>query len=251
MCTTLNGKDRILLLLYEHRDGLSYNQLRNFVHPNTKKKYMPELIEEKMVKVNHPIGLGGTKDVYILDSSGVKYVERNLDVEKMVKDVLELYEEHSEDGKLKILSKIVQKLFMVFLFKPDFEKSYPKLVKAIEKPVKEILNKKLFEFKRAIVDGIYDNDLLYYDTAFHVNQMYVKFIIEDSILAFRLKHYLNSHHIYFLTRLYEYSREEIEKENRNWLKGHDYEEMEEDTLFRINVFKKQFPKLAYMIPPDY
>jgi DNA-binding MarR family transcriptional regulator len=221
---------------------LSHNDLRKWLDPKTFKKRKGRLLANGLIKKRLEKSRGGTKHIYFLTPKGKEELQRIVSLDEIGRNYRKMFKPCTEDEKLDALSNLLTILFESFLLKSDFEKSFPRLLDAIELPFKDTINRwGLFHKNRF--------ERYYYDPQLHVEQMPARFIIEDARLAFQLSHFLNRHHIYVLTRLDHKRETELAERNAAWLSNHKHEDMEKESNVRIEHFSHRFPHLIHK--PEY
>jgi len=255
------GRNKILRLLYENREGLGHNEMKADVGEKTLRKWIPELKRKKFIKIDDVKGLGGTKHVHVLTLKGIEYVERNVVSEKFLKRFLELYDAYSEEERLKILSQIFRDMFESFVWYGSLD-NVKRFHNAIESEVKDFLNNNLFDLKKKEMVKLFKSKDMeqrgfggsYHAPFYGIRDMRVGFILKDLKIAWELGHYLNRHHVYLSTKLGLSPSKEIKDRNEKWLQQHKLsrdEDVKEEIRERIELFKQQFPEWIKFIPSDY
>lgn len=103
----MDNRDKILRLLFENREGLGYNELKQLVYEKSITKYRPELLRSGLVTIKKVKTRGGIKYLHMLTSEGIRYVEKSIFNENFLKMFLTLREKNPP--KISVLQEKVQK----------------------------------------------------------------------------------------------------------------------------------------------
>jgi hypothetical protein len=230
----LSPKDRILYALYKERNGLGFNELvqKYELHGKYVKVFADckkgKLFKDGYIECKKVTGKGGVKDVRMITEKGVEYVERNIvGLEVGARNILMFAQARTEKEKFACLGLVFKDMFEYAssLFKSGKRLEMMRVFRdTIQTPVKEFLNKQVLEDKEYIAKFQNGKGTLppddYYDPTFILRQFPLAFIIRDTQLAWELNHYLNSHHVYLLTKLGIHTKEEISEKNKKWEQEH-------------------------------
>jgi len=269
----LDKKEEILRLLYEHRDGLGHNELRERFNEKVLRRWLPELLKTKLVNVEKMKVKGGRKKLHFLTPKGIEYVERNIMCERFMKRFVEFVDAYQPNEKLEALGQLFKDMFahsQTLLYSGDVNAM--KIFRAtIKEPLKKYVNRELLEAKETILEEGRGSGMEYCDPVFAIRRFSIGFIWEDGVMAWDSGHFLNTHHRYVFEKFGIHSKKEIEEKNVEWLQKHKDKtevmqkgERLKELQTRIDIIKKMveaeinrplekrtLPNWFFSLPKDY
>lgn len=264
----MTNKERVLRILSDQikkgikpkKRGLGYNELKLKVYEKSLRKWLPLLLKENLIRIEKIPVRGGQKKLHIITDKGREYVKRRRIVYQLER-MIEEFDKLSRFDKLKAISKIVRDVYEVFVWHGSLD-DVRNFHEAIENEVKDFLNNDLFDLKKKEMVALFKfKDMeqrgfggWYHDPSYGTRVMRVGFILKDSKIAWELGHYLNSHHVYLLTKLGIIPLTKIENRNKKWLQEHElsrYDDIRQEMVQRIELFKGRFPEFINFVPSDY
>jgi hypothetical protein len=242
------GKNDILLALYNNRQGLGHNELRNEgINPSNLHKWLspknPQLVHEGLVRIEKTKVKGGMKKLHFLTQKGIDYMNRHVTGSQYLKRFFKVYDAATPSEKLQGLEKIYQDLFKL-AYDQLINENRSEFLRGLNDvqvlAIIDLLNEAWISKKDVLSEHIKNREEIlkrigetetvldrfefsgeYVFQYVRRRQYPLEFIIEDGKAAWNNGHYLNRHHRYVLEKLGLHSKEEIKEKNSAWLAKHD------------------------------